>query len=744
MTARTRDRFKRSILVRWIRRYLAVALIPILLFVFFAVACAALVWRSTVSASSAALFSVQRELDSVFLSIDQMSEDVLLNDSLVKVAASPDAPSMDLYQATGSIRSLFPSQSPLIDLVLYDPAHDRYINQNQWGSLNDFFLRDEFDLGWSRERLASVFGVQERGTRVLNADRTLYGGTVQRRMLVIRPLNLTSSGPFHGWLLAVLVDGSSVLSPELAEYRDLIICQQGGASVVYDFTEGEEVDPAVLRAADDRPRYTKGRIVTARVSAATGFKYLILVDARVYLHTVRLFVGFLLLYMASVAVAGTVLIRRWVRREWEDYERAIEEAGTPVNRDEEASSAYVPFVSSVRGLKEREEGLQALVHVQTESLRQRTIGELVQQGGSVITPEALRECGIDLVGPWFVVLLAEGNGDRTRLAGLMEARSMLVLPFSSTHGTAMILNMAQEKAWDDEAGKALEDLVRSGDGAFAAIAASDPHRGIPSIGQAYLEAINVLEYEKNGGLHEFLTYRDVVEVTGKVHFTFSTQDELELERAIAEGDGLQAQKLVDALVEAGRKAGCSPQNLRYLLFSIAGTVVRAAGKLDERYQQDLPDLTIPPILLSDSFERSHRDVDGMIARLCKAVGQVRARYADPSAKSWAVYRQALAEIQTRYGDTSLNVSQLADAAQVSIVYLSRAFKKHHSMNISEYISRYRIFMAKKLLSEGAMVGEVAKACGFGSLRTFLRVFKHYEQVTPGAWKEASGGEGAGT
>ena len=36
-----------------------------------------------------------------------------------------------------------------------------------------------------------------------------------------------------------------------------------------------------------------------------------------------------------------------------------------------------------------------------------------------------------------------------------------------------------------------------------------------------------------------------------------------------------------------------------------------------------------------------------------------------------------------------------------------------------------------------MVGDVVSECGFGSLRTFLRVFKSVEGITPGQYKESA-------
>ena len=84
----------------------------------------------------------------------------------------------------------------------------------------------------------------------------------------------------------------------------------------------------------------------------------------------------------------------------------------------------------------------------------------------------------------------------------------------------------------------------------------------------------------------------------------------------------------------------------------------------------------------------------------------------------------------------INVSSIADHFDISIAYLSRIFKKYHGINISEYITLYRLDRAKELLNEKKMVGEVVDKCGFGSLRTFLRVFKSVEGITPGQYKHS--------
>ena len=107
-------------------------------------------------------------------------------------------------------------------------------------------------------------------------------------------------------------------------------------------------------------------------------------------------------------------------------------------------------------------------------------------------------------------------------------------------------------------------------------------------------------------------------------------------------------------------------------------------------------------------------------------------------EGYALYRAALSEIETNFGDSQLNVSLIADRLGVSIVYLSKCFKKHGEKNPSDYLTGFRITRAKEILSDpdrgNLSMNDIASECGFGSTRTFMRVFKASEGVAPGQFK----------
>ncbi len=101
---------------------------------------------------------------------------------------------------------------------------------------------------------------------------------------------------------------------------------------------------------------------------------------------------------------------------------------------------------------------------------------------------------------------------------------------------------------------------------------------------------------------------------------------------------------------------------------------------------------------------------------------------------YLTYQQALQIVEEFFNDQNLNVSAIADRLGCKITTLSRDFKKWHGENISDYLTLYRIEKAKEMLSENRTANEIVEACGFGSVRTFMRVFKNSEGVTPGKYR----------
>ncbi|MDY2807329.1 MAG: helix-turn-helix transcriptional regulator, partial [Oscillospiraceae bacterium] len=85
-------------------------------------------------------------------------------------------------------------------------------------------------------------------------------------------------------------------------------------------------------------------------------------------------------------------------------------------------------------------------------------------------------------------------------------------------------------------------------------------------------------------------------------------------------------------------------------------------------------------------------------------------------------------------DISLGV--IGDQVGLSPKYFSRYFKEQTGVPFSQYVNRFRVDRAKRLLAEPqSQVKLVAQQVGFENVNTFIRVFKSFEGISPGIYKE---------
>lgn len=103
-----------------------------------------------------------------------------------------------------------------------------------------------------------------------------------------------------------------------------------------------------------------------------------------------------------------------------------------------------------------------------------------------------------------------------------------------------------------------------------------------------------------------------------------------------------------------------------------------------------------------------------------------------------IVQQVQDYIWQHYDDPELNVGKLCEDMEKSVSYVSRLFKEKTGQNILYYINMVRIENAKKLLRESPQetaIGEIGRATGFTNSNSFIRIFKKYEQITPGKYRE---------
>jgi YesN/AraC family two-component response regulator len=89
-----------------------------------------------------------------------------------------------------------------------------------------------------------------------------------------------------------------------------------------------------------------------------------------------------------------------------------------------------------------------------------------------------------------------------------------------------------------------------------------------------------------------------------------------------------------------------------------------------------------------------------------------------------------------YQDENLNISMIGEAFSMTPSYVSKLFKELAGESLLDYINKTRLVQAKLLLIGGKYtVSEISLKVGYNDVNTFHRIFKKFEGITPGRYRE---------
>ena len=99
-------------------------------------------------------------------------------------------------------------------------------------------------------------------------------------------------------------------------------------------------------------------------------------------------------------------------------------------------------------------------------------------------------------------------------------------------------------------------------------------------------------------------------------------------------------------------------------------------------------------------------------------------------------RQVISYLSAHYAEP-VSLDEMARELSFNKAYLCTAFKRDAKITIIDCLNFIRIRHAAKMISYSELaIGEVAKACGFGTASHFNHVFQHYIGTTPSAVRKA--------
>lgn len=207
------------------------------------------------------------------------------------------------------------------------------------------------------------------------------------------------------------------------------------------------------------------------------------------------------------------------------------------------------------------------------------------------------------------------------------------------------------------------------------------------------------------------------------------RDEIRLFSCVQQGD---IDKLISELkniktsIITGKLSDDDITHYKYLAVSTVTLATRYAiqGGVNEQTAYDFSDATIMEIDCMHSKNDILAFLGGKIITLTKMVKKSKTQ---PSQSPHI--RKCLLYINENISN-KITVAGLSDVCGISPDYLSQLFKEEMGENLSSFITRKKLEIAKELIMQKKSNSEICRLLGFSSQSHFITSFKKYYHMTP--------------
>jgi len=263
------------------------------------------------------------------------------------------------------------------------------------------------------------------------------------------------------------------------------------------------------------------------------------------------------------------------------------------------------------------------------------------------------------------------------------------------------------------------------------VSISNVHHMISGIQEAWEEANEAMEYRLVEGNSKLIQYEDK-KISGNKYF-YPLEMEYKLVNCIKAGDSPAAIDIINKIFEENlTKDILSIQMGRCLMYDLISTVIKLAEELSSTYNISLAEETnlIGKLMNCKTLQSIKILMTNIILQVCQKV---------QNGKKTMNYRMSdsIAEyIKENFDNVNLGLANIAEHFEITPTYVSRIFKEQMGEGILDFINKTRLEKAKQLLKEGECnISTIAEKVGYTQSRALIRLFKKYEGVTPGKFKD---------
>lgn len=757
-------RLKKSIFLTWSISYIIMLILPVIAgWVLYAYTLG--VVREEVTRSNRIVVqNMQKNTDNMLYEVDRLNTQIGMNPRIGALSAA-DVPMTNygLYDVKEVIRDLKVYQTAnnyVKSFFIYLQAPDYIITPSVGRDSSDYFLNY---CGMNADEMNHMRNLisQASGLKVYSATTHGPGGDKEVlqfiQTLPIGERSVTGA-------VVVEIEKSQILATATqdqdAALGDTYIVDRSNNFV--HVNAREDINASELLSDQEFTKKIingKTMYIVQTQSINTGWKYISAISDDVFLERIRkpqqIAVSILLLYILIACGAGFFLLKYNYRPLNKLLTNIEDTTGSGFDRN---TNEYSFIEHTVTQMYQQNQEINKYLKQQKNVLRTNFLQRLLKGGlrSNLPLEETLKSFHIDMVSNDIVVgvfyindlsgLFADDDSlsgeKRAELAGMIlsnvmeellcRENSAFVTELDDLTAFGIIPREENKPIIFEQIRKAAQEgraFIKEHFHFTFTTSLSDIHDISSGADEAWQEALTGMEYKMVDEDATLIQYADLKTAPSSGYY-YPIEKERQLINLIRLGKKEDAGHLLDEIFEANFERGfMTMQLVKCLMFDMSCTMIKTFQEVfgdnqDEFLEQLAP---VERITGCDNVADLKKTVQDVLSTVCDYVLHKGNNKLQDRVKSF---------VGENYSNINLSVSSIAAHLNMHPSYVSTCFKEQTGTGLLDYIMQVRTEKAKALLMRtNRGLEEIAGAVGYTNSRTFSRVFRKIEGVTPSKYRD---------
>lgn len=778
-------KFKRkSILITWLFSYVAVLIFPIAVSSIVYMTSTRVIEEEILSANSHMLKQVNQVVEKYLSDIDRLNMQITWSNSVQRLIYSRNIPDNNLKymvrEAANEFKNLENSYAFVDGFYVYIHKYDIAIIPGVYRDSQLLYetMHSNKD-GFSYEKWLEF--IKEKHSRdLIPITRKAEDGNDKRSIALVNSI-LTGANGDSLATVVIMLDVSKIMnsveSAQLFSNGGVYIFNNKGQEIASktSLTDNIVINQNKLVNSEGliyEKFENKKHVLTYINSEKYGWKYVSVIPDTLFWKKSVWLRNIIFLSVVFSIVGGVLLTYFFTKRNYGPISKLIKDIANRMSVPYEVNSNEFSYIEkAVHDTLSEKEKIAEQIHRQNEMLKTGFLMRLLKGDidSSIPVEDSFSAFDIEFKSINFGVLLfyikqthieySKDEDSTKRFKAIKLKIKNAAEELIGQHNIGMaaeidnmlvcLVNIQDNLQYDYKsemirASQELQALMKEKVKTDLVISVSSMYSTVTGIAHAYQEAVKAMEYSLVLGKDGIIYYDDIPAEAfegSKYSYYYPLAVEQQLINSIRTGDFKKASEILNNMFDLNfSHSTVSIKIAKYLMFDMVGTIIKTINEISDQGESQFIETInpMPRLIECQSIIDMKNEMTNIINEVCDYTSQKRKLIVEQQRDSAnkELVNSIISYIGENYSSIDLNISGVALNYGMSSSYVSRIFKDQVGEGMLDYINKYRINQAKTMLKEtNISVSEIAQKVGFMDSNSFIRIFKRYEGITPGKFKE---------